>query len=113
MGFEVIAFTYRAKFLHLKERVLGLKTISVNINHTIFENRKQFNAIENHKWSVQEVNVPLEVLATSDTGVEVIKHISKPIYGVQFHPESPKEGNDSKFILDNILKEIASQKGIK
>jgi len=113
MGFEVIAYTYRAKFLHLKERILGPVKISVTNPHPIFADTKEFFAIENHKWTVQEVNAPLEVLATSDTGIEVIRHASKPIFGVQFHPESPKEGNESKFILDNILKEIASQKGIK
>jgi GMP synthase (glutamine-hydrolysing) len=113
MGFEVIAYVFGAKFLHLKERILGNEKIAVNKNHDIFANITEFLAAENHIWTVQEVNEPLEVLATSASGIEVIKHVTKPIYGVQFHPESNKDGNESKFVLDNILNEIASQKGIK
>lgn len=112
MGFEVIAYTFGAKFLHLKERISGLKKIKVISNDTFFQGKREFSAAENHKWTVQEVNHPLEVLAVSDNGIEIIRHKSLPIYGVQFHPESPLEGNESKFILDSLLEEISTNKGI-
>lgn len=47
-----------------------------------------FTAWESHNDEIQEIPVTLKVLAHSENcKVEAIKHVSKPIYGVQFHPE--------------------------
>lgn len=45
---------------------------------------KQF---ESHRWAVTNMHKDFEVLAESNTGIEVIKHKSKPIFATQFHPE--------------------------
>src|SRR3989344_2075281 len=48
----------------------------------------KFAVWESHNDEVSEISPELELLAHSDTcAFEAIKHISRPIYGVQFHPE--------------------------
>jgi para-aminobenzoate synthetase component 2 len=65
------------------------------INHEgseIFKGLPQgFNATRYHSLAVVEETVPsdLEVTGKTDSGVIMsLQHKSKPIYGVQFHPES-------------------------
>jgi para-aminobenzoate synthetase component 2 len=65
------------------------------INHkdsTIFEGLPQgFNATRYHSLAVVPETVPEDLRITGHTESGVImslQHVSKPIYGVQFHPES-------------------------
>lgn len=65
------------------------------INHsesTIFKGLPQgFNATRYHSLAVVRETVPSELRVTGNTDSGVImslEHTSKPIYGVQFHPES-------------------------
>lgn len=65
------------------------------INHqqsTIFKGLPQgFNATRYHSLAVVNETVPEELVVTGQTESGVImalQHKSKPIYGVQFHPES-------------------------
>lgn len=65
------------------------------INHsesTIFKGLPQgFNATRYHSLAVVRDTVPSELRVTGNTDSGVImslEHTSKPIYGVQFHPES-------------------------
>ncbi len=49
---------------------------------------QKFFVWESHNDEVSEISPELELLAHSDTcAFEAIKHVSRPIYGVQFHPE--------------------------
>ena len=65
------------------------------INHqdsTIFQGLPQgFNATRYHSLAVVQDTVPedLKIAGHTDSGVIMsLQHVSKPIYGVQFHPES-------------------------
>ena len=65
------------------------------INHqdsTIFQGLPQgFNATRYHSLAVVSDTVPedLKITGHTDSGVIMsLQHVSKPIYGVQFHPES-------------------------
>ena len=65
------------------------------INHqdsTIFQGLPQgFNATRYHSLAVVQDTVPADLRITGHTDSGVImslQHVSKPIYGVQFHPES-------------------------
>lgn len=52
----------------------------------------------------ETISIPpdFELIASSDTCVnEVMQHKSKPIYGVQFHPEV--SGNHGRIILENFV----------
>jgi GMP synthase-like glutamine amidotransferase len=60
--------------------------------NTTTEGKKLFgkpklHQFEAHDWSVKVAPKGFKVLATSRTGIEIIKHQSRPILATQFHPE--------------------------
>lgn len=82
------------------------------IEHTIVKEddifaglNKTFYCRQFHRDEVKEIPDEFELLASSDMcKVQVLKHTSKPIYGVQFHPEWFNESYpDGKVILSNFL----------
>jgi GMP synthase (glutamine-hydrolysing) len=104
LGFELIADTFGAELLHRPERVSGTNEVRVTKPHPMFGSLQTFTAQEAHKFYVDSVKGELEEYARSDSGVEVLKHKSKSIYGFQFHPEIVTEGNQGTEILLNLLK---------
>ena len=55
-----------------------------------------------HGDSIEEVSGDMEVVGVSGNIVAAIQHKSKPIYGVQFHPEVDLSVNGKK-MLSNFL----------
>ena len=88
MGFEVIARAYGAKVIEMKDYITGFRRIvSTNTGQKSF-NKKLLTQYENHRWHVPTVSAEqFKVLATSQTGVEIIKHKKRKIIAAQFHPE--------------------------
>ena len=88
MGFEVISAAYGSKVEHIGKLVKGFraaKTTPRGENHLSLTNLKQF---EWHRYGIKQVSSKhFEVLAHSATGIEMIKHHSRPIIATQFHPE--------------------------
>ena len=60
--------------------------------------KKEFEAYELHNYSVKP-SKDFEILAKSKKCVQAIKHKSKPIYGILFHPEVR-----NKWIIKRFLK---------
>lgn len=88
MGFEVIAAAYGSavssmprgieRFADFKATDLGQKRLGAS---TLWQ-------YEAHDWRIEDVSSRhFEVLAESETGLEIIKHQSAPIIATQFHPE--------------------------
>ncbi len=67
----------------------GKAEIIIDKENEIFNGIPQkFTAWVSHNDTVVEISEQLEKLAHSETcEFEAIKHISRPIYGLQFHPE--------------------------
>ncbi|MDE6408400.1 MAG: gamma-glutamyl-gamma-aminobutyrate hydrolase family protein [Anaeroplasmataceae bacterium] len=60
----------------------------MNENHFIYMNNHYVLVNSFHHQSIDKLAPDLEAIGTSlDGEIEVIKHKSLPIYGVQFHPE--------------------------
>jgi GMP synthase (glutamine-hydrolysing) len=104
LGFELVSHVYGSHLHQLIQRRKGMVTIIPASKNSIVTDMHELQVYENHNWSVQKLKLPLIALARSSDGIEVMKHISKPIYGMQFHPEG-KEGSGS-LILENILLDI-------
>lgn len=59
---------------------------------------------QHHRAEVTELGKDMVKLASSDLCIhQIIKHKTKPIYGVQFHPKLSTEANpDGWKILENF-----------
>jgi anthranilate synthase component 2 len=107
LGHQAIGQAYGGEVIHAKALMHG-KTSQIHHNGKgVFAGLKNpFTATRYHSLSVERDNLPaeLEVTAwTQDGEIMGVQHRSRPIHGVQFHPESiaTECGHE---LLDNFLK---------
>lgn len=98
MGFELICEAFGAEFNKLNSKDLSIREIKYK--------DKFFLVKEAHLYSVTNVNEELKVLATSENGIEIVKHNTRPIIGVQFHPESMTQELDGDELFDSLIKDL-------
>ncbi len=103
-GCELIAETFGARLEKDSADHAGVIDIHVLNPEDIFEDRLQFSVCEHHRWLVKDLPEDFDVLATSRHGIEMFRHKTRPIYGLQFHPEQFEKAEDGERILLNILK---------
>lgn len=98
IGFELICQAFGADFNKLDSKDLSIRKIKY---------RDKFYLVkEAHSYSVISVNEELNVLATSENGIEIVKHTYKPIIGVQFHPESMTQELEGDELFDFLIKDL-------
>lgn len=109
LGHQSIAQAFGGEVIRAKNMMHG-KTSQVQIDAQtpIFKNLPQeFRATRYHSLTVNKTNLPKHIIATShsiDDDEIMSLHIKdKPIYGVQFHPESIMSEHGHA-MLDNFLK---------
>jgi len=102
LGFELIAYVYEGKLERLIERREGEATIEIVASDPVLIGLNNITVYESHRWVLTEATSPITSLARSTSGIEIIKHNTKPIYGFQFHPEHPKDINGRRAFLNVI-----------
>ena len=102
-GFELIAYAFGTKLQKLDKKREGIETVKVTRKDNIFGDREEFDVYEGHSYSVAKLGDPLIELGRSETGVEIFKHKSLPIYGFQFHPEVAVDGQQGGEIFSNLI----------
>lgn len=92
LGHQAIAEAMGATVTSAEELMHGKTSQVQHDNSLIYQNVPQpFTATRYHSLAVVASTVPDDLIVTSKTAGGVImglQHRSKPIYGVQFHPES-------------------------
>uniref|UniRef100_UPI0025C74171 GMP synthase [glutamine-hydrolyzing] subunit A n=1 Tax=Methanocaldococcus jannaschii (strain ATCC 43067 / DSM 2661 / JAL-1 / JCM 10045 / NBRC 100440) TaxID=243232 RepID=UPI0025C74171 len=105
LGHQLIALAYGGEVGRAEAEEYALTKVYVDKENVLFKNvPREFNAWASHKDEVKKVPEGFEILAHSDIcQVEAMLHKTKPIYGVQFHPEvaHTEYGNE---ILKNFCK---------
>ena len=92
LGHQAIAEAMGATVRQAEELMHGKTSLVEHDDSLIYKNVPQpFTATRYHSLAVVDSTVPEDLIVTSRTAGGVImglQHASKPIYGVQFHPES-------------------------
>ena len=92
LGHQAIAEAMGATVTSAEELMHGKTSDVEHDNSLVFKDvPKSFRATRYHSLAVVDNTVPKDLVVTSRTKGGVImglQHVSKPIYGVQFHPES-------------------------
>ncbi|MDP6845817.1 MAG: hypothetical protein QF460_02590 [Candidatus Nanoarchaeia archaeon] len=89
-GIQIIAKTFDGVIIPKKE--IGM----VEVKGNLFD-QKKFEAYALHTNGISKLS-SFKILARSKKSVQAIKHKSKEIYGVMFHPEVRNEWVISEFI---------------
>lgn len=108
-GFELIARSYGSTLKEMKQKEKGLIAIVKKKDDELLKDIPGFQVFENHSWAIDGIGAELSVIAASDDGAEIIRHESKLIYGLQFHPEMLMEKSCGDEIFYNFIR-IAKQK---
>lgn len=106
LGAQLIANIYGATLTTVpgRQRIKGIKRIW-NIKKTPFDFFEYHGGKvwASQKWRIRELPDELEAWCASNEGIEVFKHRTKPIYGLQFHPEHHTAADDGRQVFRKIL----------
>jgi GMP synthase-like glutamine amidotransferase len=100
MGFEVVCAAYGQRIHETPILTQGFKAITPTRKGQKQISSKKLTQFESHYWQVHTAPKGFEVLAESETGIEIIKKDN--IFATQFHPE--KGGTIS---LQNLVSQLA------
>jgi len=108
LGHQSIAQVFGAKVVRAKNMMHGkISIVEQKLDTPIFKDvTKEFVATRYHSLVVEKSNLPETIeptaYSTDDNEIMALQIKGKPIFGVQFHPESIKSQFGHK-ILDNFL----------
>ena len=116
LGHQAIGAALGGKVSRAPELLHGKTSQVKHNNEGVFKDLKSpFTATRYHSLAIETASVPEELVITATTAEGVImgvKHISAPIEGVQFHPESVlTEGGHH--LLANWLTEVGDTNAFK
>ena len=105
LGHQLLALALKAKTKKMK---LGHRGANHPIKNLI--NNKVEITSQNHGFEVVKESLPKNVRVTHkslfDNCVEGIKLKNKPVFSVQYHPESNPGPQDSHYLFDQFIKEV-------
>ena len=106
-GHQIIGSAFGSTMRDLGQMLRRYDRVTVVKKHPIFDGLPaNLLVAESHRQELNKVPDEFVHLAKSTTSkVEAMAHLSRPIYGVQFHPErSDDEHPHGRILLQNILK---------
>lgn len=96
LGAEIICEAYGGVLKELPEKQRGVVKLKIGdrkLQDLLNSNR--IEVVEGHKIGIQTLPKDFVSCAFSEHGVEIFRHLNKPIIGFQFHPEV---SNDKKLL---------------
>lgn len=94
LGHQAIGQAMGGKVITAKEIRHGKISEISHIGGPLFLGLPEtFNVVRYHSLAIKSQQLPVSLIAdafTADGEIMALRHISRPVYGVQFHPESIK-----------------------
>jgi carbamoyl-phosphate synthase small subunit len=109
LGHQLLALSLGAKTKRMHQGHRGA-------NHPVknLTNNKVEITSQNHGFEVTKDSIPKDVEVTHislfDTSVEGIKSKTKPVFSVQYHPESSPGPHDSNYLFKDFINLIEKNK---
>jgi len=106
-GHQLMAMAFGAEVVNMGEKIDGFYMVQRIGDNEIFEGLdERFLVCESHEEMVADLPFDFELLGNSlNCPIEVMKHNSLPIFGVQFHAERFDAKHPAgKSILENFFK---------
>jgi len=105
LGHQLLALALKAKTKKMK---LGHRGANHPVKNLI--NNKVEITSQNHGFEVVKESLPKNVMVTHkslfDNCIEGIKLKNKPVFSVQYHPESNPGPQDSHYLFNQFIKEV-------
>lgn len=104
LGHQAICQYYGGTLINLPEVAHGVESeIRCNPESLLFRNIHTLRVGRYHSWAAASLPDTLRITATDSSGLIMgMEHVSKRIYGIQFHPESYITQNGEQ-ILRNFI----------
>lgn len=103
LGFKILGACYQARIRRLEVDEHGVKNVEFFRDFALLPGRKRLAVYEDHSFELIGPQYPLENYGDSDQcKVQAIKHVDKPQFAVQFHPEVTEE-NEGHLVLDGFI----------
>lgn len=103
LGSEIIIDTFGGELTNISTLHKGDMTLTVtdqSLKNSL--NADTIIVYEAHCVTVKKLPESFTEYASSEHGIEIFKHNSRPIIGIQFHPEVGKHDNLWKWILEEL-----------
>ncbi len=108
LGAEIIGDAWDGTLAHLGMKRQGPFTVTPTGKGTeALGIRSPFDVYEGHSSAITALPDTFDILATSIDGIEIFRHKTRPLYGLQFHPEHLVDRTSGDEIFRRILQEIS------
>ncbi len=103
MGMQIIAVAFDGEIEELSKKCKGVVDLEItDLNLKKILGTSNTKAKTAHQFGIKTLPKDFVSCANSDHGIAIIKHKSKPIVGVQFHPEI----SNNEAIIQWIMREL-------